>query len=53
MTISSTEVVKKLFECAFAGDFEGLKRYLHPDVRVNEAAKMTESRMTCGARSTR
>ena len=40
MTMSSTEVVRKLFESAFAGDFEGLKQYLHPDVRVNEAESL-------------
>ena len=40
MTMSSTEVVRKLFETAVAGDFEALKQYLHPDVRVNEAESL-------------
>lgn len=40
MTTPGTEVVRKLFETAFAGDFEGLKRYLHPEVRVYEAESL-------------
>ena len=40
MTMSSTEVVRKLFETAVAGDFEALKQYLHPEVRVNEAESL-------------
>lgn len=37
MTTPGTEVVRKLFETAFTRGLQGLKRYLHPEVRILEA----------------
>jgi ketosteroid isomerase-like protein len=37
MANSNVDLVKTFFETALSGDLEGLKKFLHPDVRVYEA----------------